>query len=236
VHGVIVAINACLTVALVLAGMPTARMPRRAGHRFHWPGAVFLLPGRWCGFPACYDVSQLRAAGRVRPSAWGDLPGVPDGDLGETRAGGDAPASGSGELRACLGAALAVTRRPDREQARENAAAGALGRGSRRAGQGGGREGLGHRADGLATGQGERNPVGAGSGACCPAAWAPWMRSSWGAVIQARISCVTWCGVPERRIGPREGPAPVIADLSCPIVVSGAPRRRGYNRAGSPAG
>lgn len=76
---------------------------------------------------------------------------------------------------------------------------------------------------------GTRSGVG-DSGACCPAARAPWMRSSWVVVIQARISCVTWCGVPERRIGPREGPAPVIADLSCPIVVPGAPRRRGYYR------
>ena len=62
------------------------------------------------------------------------------------------------------------------------------------------------------------------------AAWAAWqacMRTSWVAVIQAHISWQTWCGVAERRMGPREGPPPVIADLSSPIFVSTAPQRCG---------
>src|ERR1019366_2950755 len=58
-------------------------------------------------------------------------------------------------------------------------------------------------------------------------AWQPWMRTSWVAVIQAHISWVTWCGDDERRIGPREGPASVIADLSSPMTVSTAAHRSG---------
>ena len=53
------------------------------------------------------------------------------------------------------------------------------------------------------------------------------MRTSWVEVIQAHISWQTWCGVAERRIGPREGPASVMADLSSPIFVSTAFHRFG---------
>jgi hypothetical protein len=68
------------------------------------------------------------------------------------------------------------------------------------------------------------------------AAWQPWMRISWVAVIQAHISWVTWCGDDERRIGPREGPASVIADLSSPITVSVAAHRPGQQAVSSAAG
>jgi len=50
------------------------------------------------------------------------------------------------------------------------------------------------RARSVRTGAGDRGRVG---------------RRAWQAVSQAYISWSTWCGVLERSIGPREGPAPV---------------------------
>src|SRR5487761_1561450 len=127
-------------------------------------------------------------------------------------------------MLAAFGAPFPVAGRPDGQQAGEDPLAGQLGGG----GQDGGGDvrgdqGLGHRADSLAA----AGVCGWRPGSAAAMAWCPWMRTSWVAVIQAHISWMTWCGVCERRIGPREGPASVIADLSSPITVSTAAHRSG---------